>query len=446
MASIAAPVSNGLARLLARRGIHYGWIVVAVTFLAMLTSAAVRSMPGVLIRPLEAEFGWDRASITLAVSINLLLFGISGPVVGRWMDRRGPRGVAISAVLLMAAGLVATTTLMTQNWQLDVFWGLVIGSGAGGVAMVLVATVVNRWFTARRGLVTGLLGTATSTGQIIFVPLVMWLSVTVGWRVGALFAAGLLLLIVLPLLVFVFRNDPRDVGERRFGEDGAEAPRSAPGAPAGEATPMRQVVRSPDFWWLAGGFFVCGYTTNGLIGTHFISHVAEHGIAEVTAAGIFGLMGGVNILGTIASGMLADRVSQRRLLLAGLYAFRGLSLLALPFISDSPAHLTIFGVLYGLNWFATAPVNQLLTADIFGRRSVGQVYGWVFFAHQVGSALAAYSGGITHVWFGDYQFSFLSAGLAGLVAAGFSLQLHEGRRRETATPPAPPAPALSGAR
>jgi MFS family permease len=447
-APAAAPAPRGLAAWLARHGIHYGWLVVGVTFVAMLASAAVRSMPGVLIHPLEAEFGWDRATITLAVSINLLLFGLSGPIIGRLMDRRGPRMVAIGAVFLMAAGLVLTTTLMQTAWQLDLFWGLVIGAGAGGIAMVMVASVVNRWFDKRRGLVTGILGTGTSTGQIIFIPLVMWLSVTVGWRVGALFAAGLLLCLVLPLLVFVFRNSPRDVGLRRFGERAASAQKDGAAPPVeGEPLSMRQVVRSPDFWWLAGGFAVCGYTTNGLIGTHFIAHAAEHGVNDVQAAGIFGLMGGVNILGTIAAGMLADRISQRRILLSGLFLFRGLSLLALPFISDSPTHLTIFAILYGLNWFATAPVNQLLVADIFGRRSVATIYGWVFFGHQLGSALAAFTGGLVHNWLGDYQLTFITAGMAGLAAAGFSLQLREGQnRRLPSSPPAPPAPALSSAR
>ncbi len=427
VAAITLPATTRLAATLARHGIHYGWLVVAVTFLTLLASAAMRSMPGVLIQPLEAEFGWSRASITFAVSINLLLFGLSGPLVGRWMDRSGPRVVVLTSVTLMALGALGTT-LMTQLWQLDLFWGLIVGAGAGGVAMVLVASVVNRWFLERRGLVTGLLGTATSAGQIIFVPLVMWLSVNAGWRVGVLAGVALLALVVLPLVLLFFRDEPQQVGLRPYGEAREPGARAAQAALRAEAMPMRQVVRTPDFWWLAGGFFVCGYTTNGLIGTHFIAHATEHGIPEVTAASIYGLMGGVNILGTIASGMLCDRVPSRRVLLASYYAFRGLSLLLLPFIQDT-AMLTIFSILYGLNWFATAPANQLLTADLFGRRSVGQVYGWVFFAHQVGSALAASFGGLAHDWFGNYQWAFLSAGLAGLAAAGFSLQVREGQRR-----------------
>jgi MFS family permease len=433
VATLAMPTTTRLAAGLARRGLHYGWLVVGVTFITMLCAAAVRSMPGVLIRPLEAEFGWDRASIATAVSLNLLLFGAMGPFVGRWMDRYGPRRVAIGAVSLLTLGAIATTT-MTTLWQLDLYWGMIVGMGAGGVAMVLVGSVVNRWFDQRRGLITGVLGAANSTGQIIFVPLIAWLAVTVGWRVGVLLAATLLLLVVLPLLILVFRNQPGDVGLRRYGEGAAPAGRAAQAAQS-DSTPLRQVFRTPEFWWLAGGLFVCGYTTNGLIGTHFISHAADHGIGEITAAEVYGLMGGVNILGTIGAGMLADRIRNRNKLLVAFYAFRGLSLLYLPFIQDV-GMLTIFAVLYGLNWFGTAPVSQLIAADVFGRRSVGTVYGFLFLGHQMGGALAAMTGGLVHNWFGDYQMAFLSAGMAGLVAAGLSWQIRE-HRNEPAPEPVP---------
>jgi sugar phosphate permease len=426
------PTPSRVASALSRRGIHYGWIIVAVLFVSLLTAAGVRSMPSVLILPLEAEFGWDRAAIGLAVSINLVLFGFSGPIVGRWMDRSGPRVVALSAVTLLTVGALGTT-VMTQVWQLDLFWGVIVGSGAGGLAMVMVASAVNRWFVERRGLVSGILGTASSTGQIIFVPLIMWLSVTYGWRIGVFIAVALLLGVILPLLLFVFRDDPQQVGLRPYGESTDAAKRAEQTALRAESTPMSQVLRTPDFWWMTSGLFVCGYTANGLIGTHFISHVAEHGVNQVTAAGIFGLMGGVNILGTLASGMLADCVKNRRLLLASFYGFRGFSLLLLPFLTE-PWMLTIFAVLYGLNWFATAPVNQLLAADIFGRRSVGQVYGWMFFAHQIGAGIAATLAGMVHNWYGNYTISFLAAGMAGIAAAGVSLQIREQRKVSTPQP------------
>jgi MFS family permease len=432
VATLALPSTTRLAAGLARHGVHYGWIVAAVTFITMLSAAAIRSMPGVLMLSFEREFHWDRAAIGAAIALNLFLYGCMGPVVGYCMDRYGPRLVAISAVSLLMIGACATTT-MTQLWQLDLYWGMVVGMGAGGVAMVLVGSVVNRWFDRRRGILTGVLGAATSAGQIIFFPLVAWLSVTVGWRVGVLLAVALLGLVVLPLLILVFRNDPSQVGLRRYGEGATGCGRAAQTASQADSTPMRQVIRTPEFWWLAGGLFVCGYTTNGLIGTHFLAHAADHGIAEVTAAGVQGLMGGVNILGTIGAGMLADRVRNRNKLLVAFYAFRGLSLFYLPFIQDVTT-LSIFAVLYGLNWFGTAPVSQIIAADVFGRRSVGRVYGFMFLGHQMGGSLAAIMGGLVHDWFGDYQFAFLSAGLAGLVAAGLSMQIREHRNKPAPEP------------
>jgi MFS family permease len=434
MAVLGAPAPSRLARMLAQRGVHYGWVVVAVLFLAMLVASGIRSMPGVLILPIEGEFGWDRASITLAVSINLLLFGALGPLVARGLDRWGPRDIALVAVTLLALGGLGTT-VMTQLWQLQVLWGLVVGTGAGTLAMVLVASVINRWFVERRGLVTGILSAAVSTGQIMFVPLIMWLTVTVGWRVGVLAAVGLLALVVIPLLALLFRDNPRDVGLAPYGESRDPTRRAAQTALLTEATPMGRIVRTLDFWLLAGGFGICGFTSNGLIGTHFIPHAAEHGIGEVAAAGIFGLMGGLNVLGTVAGGMLCDRVRNRRYLLASYYVMRGIGLLALPFVDDARL-LLVFAVLFGLTWFATGSATQLLAADRFGGRSAPQVYGWAFFAHQVGSALAATWGGLAHNWFGDYQIAFIVAGLTGLLAAGFSLRVREGHPRAPAQPAA----------
>ncbi|MBX5493226.1 MAG: MFS transporter [Chloroflexi bacterium] len=425
MSTSARGTASWLAARLACRGVHYGWVVAAITFGVLLTTAAMRALPGVLLRPLEAEFHWERAAITVGVAISLLLYGVVGPVVGRLMDSLGPRRVILGALALMgAAGL--GVLCMDQVWQFDLLWGVLVGAGSGAAASVLTASVVSRWFVARRGTVTGLLSAATSAGQIVFVPTAMWLALAAGWRASVLLILGLMLLVIAPLVVVWFRDSPAEVGQRPFGERTSALVSAAP--EAGERTPLRVALRSPDFWWIAGGFFICGYTTNGLIATHFIPHATEHGVGELAAASILGLIGGTSVLGTIASGMLCDRVRNRRWLLATFYLFRGLSLLLLPLISSSTTLLTVFGVLYGLNWFATAPVNQVLLMDLFGRRSVAQIYGWVFFGHQLGSALAAYLGGWVHDRVGSYEPVFVAAGCAGVVAAAFALQLREGRR------------------
>ena len=328
--------------------IYYGWIVVGVTALTLITSAGERSVPGVLIHPLELEFGWSTAAISLAVSIGLLLFGLMGPIAGRLMDRSGPRRLMMIGLLLIVVS-TATSATMTQLWQLDLLWGVVSGVGTGMAATVLGAAVANRWFTEKRGLVIGIFGGATSAGQLLFVQLNVRLVVTIGWRGAVLVLAGVALLVLIPVL-FLMENSPADVGVEPYGG----APQPVAGAAATEtAGVMRRALRVPEFWLLAGSFFICGATSNGLIGTHFIAHSIDHGIAQTTAASVLALMGAMNFVGTICSGYLTDRYDPRKLL-ACYYIFRGLSLFVLP-IFTSTWGLAIFAVFFGLDYIATVP-------------------------------------------------------------------------------------------
>ena len=403
--------------------LHYAWIVLAVTFVCLLTAAAMRSLPGILMRPLEAEFGWSRAAIALAVSINVLLFGLAGPILGRVMDRVGPRVVASGAIATVALG-AAGTLLMTRSWHMDLLWGLVVGAGSGGVTMVMGSTVVNRWFVRQRGLALGVLGAATSAGQIVFTPTLMHLTLRWGWRGSTLFMAGILAVLVFPLAALFLRNRPSDLGLQPYGVDGA-IDQSAAIQP--DPHPMRRVVRTADFWLLAGSFAICGLTTSGLIQTHLISHGTEHGFSEMTMAAALGVMGAADVIGTIASGWICDRFGARGPL-AFYYLFRGVSLLLLPYVHTRGMMLA-FAVLYGLNWISTVPPTSALAADRFGRQNVGLVFGWIFFAHQVGAAIAAYGAGLLHVWLGNYTLSFLLAGALALLGAGFAFGIRgEGRR------------------
>ncbi|MBM2811375.1 MAG: Permease of the major facilitator superfamily [Chloroflexi bacterium] len=396
--------------------VHYGWIVVALAFTTTLVVAGVRSAPAVFIVPLEAEFGWNRAEIASAISLNLLMFGMAAPLSGWLIDRYGPRTVMLGGVLMLGLGI--SGTLMLQSlWQLVLFWGILVGLGAGASGSVLSATIATRWFVARRGLVLGLLSSGTSTGQLIFIPQLMLIVVTMGWRAGSAFLACACAVMLLPILLWM-RNDPAAIGAQPFGAGGSEsaAARQADAAPR---IGIREAARTREFWLLALSFFACGATTNGLVGTHLIPHSIDHGIPEVTAAATVGVMGGMNFIGTLLSGYLTDRVDPRKLL-ACYYVFRGLSLFALPFVTDF-AGLMIFAVVYGLDWFATVPATVAITANRFGRRSIGSIYGWIFLSHQIGSAMAAVSAGAIRVWLGDYQMAFIAGGCIALVGAGMAL-------------------------
>src|SRR6266850_1449410 len=280
------------------RRFHYAWVVTAVTFVALLAAASVRAAPGVIIIPLESEFGWDRASISLAVSISLITFGLGGPVGGTLVDRFGPRRALLSGLAAIAVGLFLLLSLH-DLWQLYLVWGILIGVGTGVASQVTGATVAHRWFRTHRGVVVGLFGAATSAGQLIFVPTMMALTVSDGWRSGIALLMFASLVVIVPVL-FLMRDRPSDVGVRAFGE-GATISAEEKAADA-RRTPLGAAIRTKDFWLLAGSFFVCGYTSSGLVGTHLIPHAIEHGFTTVTSATAVGLMGAMNIVGTLASG------------------------------------------------------------------------------------------------------------------------------------------------
>jgi MFS family permease len=417
-------VSSRLATFLARHNIYYGWVVVAVTFLTMLVTAGAMGAPGVLIVPLEHEFGWANAQISTALAIRLLLFGLFGPFAAAFMNRFGLRRVMISAAALIVTGLIASLA-MTQVWQLVLLWGFVVGIGSGLTAIVLAATVATRWFTQRRGLVVGLLSASSATGQLVFLPLIAELTEHFGWRVALVFVCALLVLAALTAFALM-RDRPSDVNLPPYGEAAVTPP-----PPAGVGllsllssplTVLADAARVPLFWVLFATFFICGLSTNGLIQTHFITLCADYGLAAVTAASVLAMMGAFDFVGTIGSGWLSDRFDNRWLLF-WYYGLRGLSLLFLPFTDFSFYGLSLFAVFYGLDWIATVPPTVKLTADRFGRENAGMIFGWIFAGHQIGAATAAFGAGFSRTEFASYLPAFFVAGAMCLIAAGLVLTI-----------------------
>ena len=419
---------------------YYGWFVVALCFMTTLISAGVRSSPSVLIHPLEAEFGWSRALIASAISMNLLLFGVAAPISGYLIDRFGPRKVMLGSISLLITG-VSGTVVMDKFWQFFLVWGVIVGLGAGGVGSVLTATVGNRWFVARRGLALGILGSASSTGQLIFLPFFMWMIANSGWRIGST-TLIIFAIILLPLLFLFMRNDPAEVGLEPYGAGQTNVSGGAAslrGMSSKNATiTAREIVTHPTFWLLCGSFFVCGGTADGLMGTHLIPHEIEIGIPQFAAASLVGIMGTLNIVGTTFSGWMVDKVSPQKWL-ALVYALRGISLLILPFVKSFTG-LVIFAIIYGLDWFATVPPSMAITADTFGRQNVGKVYGWIFMSHQIGAAIMASTAGAVRDYLGEYNAAFMAGGFIAMIAAGLALQIKTAPK-EAALPPVSAQPA-----
>jgi MFS family permease len=415
-------VTQTAASAPATRRIHPAWWAAAATFLALLGAAAFRATPSVMIEPLRAEFGWSIGTISAALSVNLALFGITAPFAAALMERFGVRRVVTIALLMVAAGS-GLTVFMTASWQLVMLWGVIVGLGTGSMAMALVATVVGRWFVARRGLVSGILTAASATGQLIFLPTIAHIVQGSGWRAASL-TISVCALAVVPVVLLFLRERPADLGELPYG-----------GTPADVAAPMRtgaarlavgtlfRAARTRTFWLLAGGFFVCGATTTGLVQQHFMPAAHDHGMPVTTAATLLALVGVFDLVGTIGSGWLTDRFDPR-LLLGAYYALRGVSLaLLVPlFGADLNASVLAFVIFYGLDWVATVPPTLALTREAFGA-AAPIVFGWIFASHQLGASFAALVAGLARDALGSYDAAWYGGAALCVVGAALSLSI-----------------------
>ncbi|MEU9149999.1 MFS transporter [Streptomyces sp. NPDC048417] len=412
--------------------IHRAWFVAAVTFVTIVGAAAFRSLPGLLIDPLHQEFGWSRGTIGAAVSVNLALYGLTAPFAAALMDRFGIRRVVAVALTVIAVGS-GLTVWMTAAWQLVLCWGLLVGLGSGSMALAFAATVTNRWFSTRRGLVSGILTAGSASGQLIFLPLLSWMVERYDWRPAAVTVA-LAALAVVPFVWLLLRDHPADVGLKPYGAaDFVPKPAPVTGAARRTVGVLLSAVRTGPFWLLAGTFAICGASTNGLVQTHFVPAAHDHGLPVTTAASLLAVIGVFDVVGTIASGWFTDRFEPRRLLTV-YYALRGLSLLFLPMLLGPAIHppMIFFIVFYGLDWVATVPPTLALCREHYGEDSA-IVFGWVLASHQIGAALVAYLGGVARDVFGTYDMVWYASGALCAAAALMALVI---RRRPAAEVPA----------
>jgi MFS family permease len=403
-------------------GFYYGWVVVLITFITLLVSAGIRSLPSILMLPFEHEFGWSRGGISSVISIGIFLYGLVGPFSAAFLQKFGIRKVVVVSLLVLAISL-SITPLMTALWQFEILWGLVSGLATGMMANVLGVTVSNHWFVKRKGLVVGLLTASAATGQLLFLPLLAAITVEIGWRY-AIYTSVAAIVVVLIAVAIWMRNHPYDMGVAPYGSEELVRPASFKGnlflAPL---LALRSASKNTTFWLLSGTFFFCGFSTNGLIGTHLIPACGDYGIPEVMAAGLLAMMGLFDLVGTTLSGWLSDRFDSRKLLF-WYYGLRGLSLLFLPYaLNASPMMLMIFSVFYGLDWIATVPPTVKLASIEFGKEQAGMIFGWIVVAHQVGASAAAYGAGLMREWLGSYTIPFVAAGFVCLFAAIMAIRI-----------------------
>ncbi len=409
------------------RRFFYGWVIVAITITVSLTTWGVRSAPSVMIKSLEAEFGWTRAEISSAIAIGLFMTAVSAPFGGSLLDKLGPRRI-LAGVMLLSGVAVLGASQMSSLWQMSLLWGVFVGI-ATGISGVVGASVATRWFVHRRGLVQGVLGAGGSVGQLVFLPLLAWLTVTYGWREMTVILAIIVLATLAPVLLLM-RNDPEDIGLLPLGATEAVVHDSPPSSSA----VIKRASRVPEFWLLAGSFFICGATSNGIVLQHFQAHAVDHGISTVEASSALAVMGAMNFVGVLISGWMTDRHDPRKLL-AVFYTFRAISLFFLPIFTDMGIPgLTVFAVLFGLNYISTVPPTIALCSDLFGRRNVGTIYGWVLGSHQLGAALLAYLGGVMHDSLGNYTLAFISSGVLAIFGGVMAMRIDRTPQPELIVP------------
>ena len=400
------------------RKIHPAWIAAIITFFTLIATSGFRSAPSVLMIPLEDAFGWGRDQISLAISINVLLFGLTAPFAAALMDRFGIRKVVMCALTTVGLG-AASTVFMTQAWHLVALWGVVVGIGTGSMALVFAATIANRWFVTNRGLVIGILTAASATGQLIFLPGLSALAADHGWRAISITVA-LGAFVMVPVIALFLKERPTDIGMKPYGApmNWVEPPRNTTNAAVVAIETLKSAMKVRNFWFLTGSFFVCGLSTSGLIGTHFIPAAHDHGMGQIAAASLLALVGVFDVVGTLASGWLTDRIDPKKLLFF-YYFLRGISLYLLPSILFTTVHAStlVFVIFYGLDWVATVPPTVILCRTVLGPERATVVYGWVFAAHQVGGSIAALGAGILRVQLGDYALAFYVSGFLCVITA-----------------------------
>jgi sugar phosphate permease len=406
-------------------GQRYAFVIAGVAFLALLAAAGLRSTPGVLLLPMQQQMGWSAASISLAAAIGIFLYGFTGPFAGALMQRIGVRRTVAGALVLMAVAMAASSQV-TEAWQLILTWGVLGGLGSGCVSMVFAAQITNRWFTKRRGLVSGILTASASTGQLVFLPVLATVATHNGW-LPVVWIVAVAVLIMAPVVLWLIPDRPSDLGLAPYGSDAiVPAPTSQENPLVLAFSALGRAMRKANFWLLFFTFFICGFTTNGLIGVHMISLCADHGVGEVQAAGMLAMMGLFDLVGTTGSGWLTDRYDPRKLLFV-YYGLRGLSLIYLPFSDFSVFSLSLFTVFYGLDWIATVPPTLRLATESFGEKDAPIVFGWIGAGHQLGAATATFGAGALRAAEGRYLEAFVAAGLTGLAAAMAALAISRAR-------------------
>jgi MFS family permease len=395
--------------------IHYAWIILGLAFLALLSAQGVRLSFGAFIAPWENEFSTNRGIISLVAFISYAVFGFSQPIIGRLIDQYGVRTILSYSVLLIGISTILTF-FATTPWQLMIIYGFIASIGFGGASNVAGSVAITNWFVEKRGFAVGLMSAGTAGGQLLLVPLSLFLINELGWKLTVVVLGLFLVIVVFPLLLIFLRTHPSEKNSTPLG-----AKESIPLADSENKKEVNTVsiitlLKKKEFLFLLLPFFVCGVTTSGLIDTHLIPFAQYCGISTTVTGTAVSLLAAFNITGTIFSGYLADRFSCR-IMLTFLYGSRALTIVFLLLLIGEPIMmgfflsesylLVIFAISFGIVDFATVAPTVKLATEYFRGLSVGVIFGWLFLSHQLGAAIGAYLPGVLFDITGNYTSSFI---------------------------------------
>lgn len=385
--------------------VYYGWIVVAAAALSLTFTAGARLLPGIVLKDVTTEFGWTRSELMLAITINMIVLSIMQPFTGAMTDRFGPRNTLVAGILSIGA-MMLTLSFANQLWHFYVIYGFFGAFGLAAVSPVNVTSLVSGWFLEKRGIALSISTSGTAFGQLLVVPIATWVLTMTEWPALYRGMAAVLLVVVMPMALLFIK--PAD------GDDSKASADTASGEVTAQPATLREALAGNPFWLLAFGFFVCGFTM-AFANTHFIAYADDMGMSTTFAAQLIAVTAVFSIIGSFALGWAADRHPRQRVL-SLTYFLRGFAFVLLMLLPLGTPDL-IYAAVLGISWTATTPLTAAISADIYGRRHLGIIFGTMFSFMNIGFGAGSFLDGLAYDLYGTYRGALIVNAALGLLAA-----------------------------
>jgi MFS family permease len=402
----------------------YGWYILAGSFLILVIDGGARFSFGVLIKPLVSEFSWERGAITLAYSLNMLVFGLCQPFAGKLLDRFGPKVLFSISALTASTGLILTSQISTTR-ELYLYYGVVTAVGLSGISITVVSSTLSRWFISLRSFVSGIAISGTALGQFIFIPLLAFLMGKAGWRLSWATLGAILPLVIVPVSLAVLRGSPSEVGQEPYVSNGGHHYKRDEGDESLSediSLSNTQIFCSKNFLLTATTYFICGFQDFFFV-TQLIPFATDQGLSPQEASNLQGIAGFLSIPGLLLFSFLSEKLG-RKIPLSLIFLPRILCFALLLYSYGRPFIYTS-ALLFGFTLMASAPLASAIMGDLYGLKNIGVLTGTIFWFHHSGGALGAYSGGFLYDLTSTYLVAFIISLCLSVIATLTSISILE---------------------